>query len=48
MNSLIRLTKKNYKKDKKTDHSAAINKTEEAIILLFQNINYKDPDGVEV
>jgi hypothetical protein len=39
--------KKNNKKGKKADHSAAINKAEEAIVLLFQNIDYKDPDGVK-
>ena len=39
--------KKNNKKDKKADHSAIINKIEEAIILLFQNINYGDPNKVE-
>ncbi len=39
--------KKSNKKDKKTNHSAVINKAEEAIILLFQNINYEDPNEVE-
>ena len=34
-------------KNKKTNHSATINKTEEAIILLFQNINYGDPNKVK-
>ncbi len=39
--------KKNNKKGKKTNHSATINKTEEDIVLLFQNINYRDPNEVE-
>ena len=39
--------KKNNKKGKKADHSAAINEAEKAIVLLFQDINYGGPDGVE-
>jgi hypothetical protein len=39
--------KKNNKKGKNADHLAAINEAEEAIVLLFQNIDYGDPDGVE-
>jgi hypothetical protein len=39
--------KKNNKKGKKADHLAAINEAEEAIILLFQDIDYEDPDKVE-
>jgi hypothetical protein len=39
--------KKNNKKGKKADHSATIDKAEEAIILLFQDIDYEDPDKVK-
>jgi DUF438 domain-containing protein len=39
--------KKNNKKGKNADHSAAIDEAEEAIVLLFQDIDYGDPDGVE-
>ncbi len=39
--------KKNNKKSKKTDHLAIINEVEEAIILLFQDIDYGDPNKVE-
>jgi membrane protein involved in colicin uptake len=39
--------KKNNKKGKKADHSAAIDEAEEAIVLLFQDIDYGDPNGVE-
>ena len=39
--------KKSNKKDKKADHSAVINEAEEAITLLFQDIDYGDPNEVE-
>jgi hypothetical protein len=39
--------KKNNKKGKKADHSAAINEVEEAIALLFQDIDYGNSNGVE-
>ena len=40
--------KKNYKKNKKVDYSTAIDEVEEAIVLLFQDIDYGDPNEVEV
>ncbi len=39
--------KKSNKKDKKADHSAVIDEAEEAITLLFQDIDYGDPNEVE-
>jgi hypothetical protein len=39
--------KKINKEGEKTDHSAIIDKVEEAIALLFQDIDYEDPIGVE-
>ncbi len=39
--------KKSNKKDKKADHSAIIDEAEKAITLLFQDIDYGDPNEVE-
>jgi DUF438 domain-containing protein len=39
--------KKTNKKGEKADHSAVINEVEEAIALLFQDIDYEDPTRVE-
>jgi hypothetical protein len=39
--------KKINKEGEKTDHSAVIDEVEEAIALLFQDIDYEDPTGVE-
>jgi hypothetical protein len=38
---------KTNKKGEKADHSAVIDEVEEAIALLFQDIDYEDPTGVE-
>jgi len=40
--------KKSNKKDKKTNYLAIINKIKKAITLLFQNINYEDPNKVKI
>jgi hypothetical protein len=40
--------KKNNEKDKKAGYSAIINEIEKAIQLLFQNIDYKEPNKVEI
>ena len=39
--------KKTNKEGEKADHSAVIDEVEEAIALLFQDIDYEDPTGVE-
>ena len=40
--------KKSNKKDKKANYLIIINKAEKAIALLFQDINYGDPNKIEV
>jgi hypothetical protein len=40
--------KNNNRKGKKTGYLAVINKVEEAIQLLFQNIDYEEPNKVEI
>ena len=36
---------KNNRKGQKTDHSIVIDEAEQAIIMLFQDIDYRDPNG---
>ena len=40
--------KKSNKKDKKADYLVVIDEAEEAITLLFQDIDYRDPNEVKI